>query len=51
MDLAHFGTSVPVTCPMTTPIALDDLLTAFAQQTDKLAKVIGTENADPNLPA
>ena len=32
-------------------IALDDLLTVFAQQTDKLAKVIGTEIADPNVTA
>ena len=32
-------------------IALDDLLTVFAQQTEKLAKVIGTEIANPNLTA
>ena len=32
-------------------IALDDLLTVFAQQTDKLAKVIGTETANPDVSA
>ena len=32
-------------------IALDDLLTVFAQQTDKLAKVIGTEIANPDVSA
>lgn len=30
-------------------IALDDLLTVFAQQTDKLAHVIGAEIANPNI--
>jgi signal-transduction protein with cAMP-binding, CBS, and nucleotidyltransferase domain len=32
-------------------IALDDLLTVFAQQTDKLAHVIGAEIANPNISA